>query len=456
MAVESGGKTIERNSILPEDVHIFDFRYAPGETQLTLQQSITNEIVKYLGNPAYSTVSGKASGKTKTENNRKDENRSAASVVNIQHRVLDIDKNKGKVLQTALNKCNISVLLDDGSVLRASCSCNSSEQEVSNDTKVFFKSEPAQSSNAFVNEQPFQVDSDEAYARSLQRTINTLNDTVNILAGRRSFIGRSPMHQSMMVNGIPSFQSSQLMTNQRELLSATSIVLNTPIHRLSPTLRSNRYLPYNRDHRQNRRHIQMRHLLDISPAPRTAMMYSTSDEDMALPSLGILASPLLDAMSENDQQSDASTDIEIENYRNNINSPVNINIQLNEAFQSPSSELEAGSSQDSSDQSTQQRRAYNFSAANPSIPSMIVQSDLNSNSNDSIDLDSFHTVNVEEPANDHSQDVRKSEISYKGKQQQRQQQNVTSEGLEESVSKKEEYGWVAEIGQLKTNGLVVC
>lgn len=244
-------------------VHIFDFKYSNGASPAELRNFVTNEIVKVFGNsPANSNKESQTSSQTKQDLN-KSSNIQFATDTN--HNVLKLNKVNQDVSQTSLNKQFVCILLQDGSVLRAECKTT----DTSSSNLSTFSSSPVRRNN----QELFQVASDESYAQSLQRTLNTLNDTVNLLSGRRSYLGRGPIQT---FNNRNLGQGTSQMANQHRDVLQTNVVLSPSLHRLSPTLRGSRYMPYDRDSRSNRRHIQMGHLLN-TPLSRT-VMYSTDEE----------------------------------------------------------------------------------------------------------------------------------------------------------------------------------
>lgn len=341
MAASSGGMNgngdPDTSYSLPANVHVFDFKFKTEEISENLNYLLINELVKHFGNPAYyseknyncnvnTNSSSETTGSTSVENAKKKEGGENRGV-DVHHRVLDTCKNKSNVLKTALNKKYLCLLLEDGSVQRASC------ESVDTGLPSNRASNGAASPwNRTTEAQNFQVASDESYARSVHRGLN--NDRLNLLAGRRSYLGRSNSYQ-LGHHGVLQGRTSgsSVLPQPREFFS---------LQRVSPTFRTGRYVPtspFDRDSRPNRRHIQMGHLLNIPTvnvptAPRT-MVYTTSGDDdmgsslssMTLPDVSIDNITIVSLDDATDQPSSGASEFRISNFGFPNISPTNIHNQ---------------------------------------------------------------------------------------------------------------------------------
>ena len=147
MAASSGGMNgnnqdeirNEMPNLSPSNVHVFDFKFKSDELSENLNFVVTNELVRYFGNPSYYVDRKDCSGSSSARNPGQDNEASGGSSsdtakvkdsgdlrgFDIHHRVLDpaTQNRTGKVSKTVLNRKYLCMLYDDGHVLRAGCQC---------------------------------------------------------------------------------------------------------------------------------------------------------------------------------------------------------------------------------------------------------------------------------------------------------------------------------------------
>lgn len=257
-------------------IHVLDFLYPPGETSENILDSITNEFVRHFGNPVFVndlppsvTTSGQISSQ-ENENTVVQSKTSKGSSIKVNHNILNIEDFGEDVVDVVVNKNFMCVLFDDDSIRRA--------KFVSPDDSKFqpLEKSSVRFSNLQDRTEPFQVASDESFARSLERT---LNETSNILSGRRSYnIGsQNPIPPpTILINNVPTSYPplpTGVPPSHFSLSTPTRIRLRA---NAMNAMYTTRHMPYATNFRQRR--IQMGHLLSVSPNPQS-MMYPQNSED---------------------------------------------------------------------------------------------------------------------------------------------------------------------------------
>lgn len=130
-------------------VHVFDFKFKGDELSENLNFAVTNELVRYFGNPSYyvdrkecNTTAGTAgSGRnsnlnnesqqagsssassSSTSDNRKTKDTKDGPGVDVHHRVINNAQLENTVVKTVLNRKYLGILFEDGTVQRAGCQC---------------------------------------------------------------------------------------------------------------------------------------------------------------------------------------------------------------------------------------------------------------------------------------------------------------------------------------------
>lgn len=280
MAASNTGKKGRTTREKPH-IHIFDFKYPTGQNSDSIRSSITNEFVRHFGNPIFageneSSLPKEQDEKSKLEGKQQDDNKVVTS-----HHLLNGSEFQEEILDISINKRYVCLLLRDGSVHRASCSLNVEKNFPSEEQNVRKKS-----SQNDKEEEPFQVLSDESFARSLQRSLDDLNDlTGNILSGRRSYSNISGRNlqsiippPAIFVNNVPTSYGAlqNLPGSPSSSFELQREYSNQPPPRL-PSVASmgsynNRYAPFPNVRRQRRIQMEMgQHLLGVSQVPTRIM-----------------------------------------------------------------------------------------------------------------------------------------------------------------------------------------
>jgi hypothetical protein len=259
-------------------IHLLDFLYPPGETSENLISSITNEFIRHFGNSVYvndsfqNAASLQATGKQQSGDNKhpkEAEKNKNTNGLTTAHKLLDVSEFRENVVDIAVNKKFLCVLFDDGSVHRATC-ISSKDVKDNSSVNQGVKTE-FQSSGSQGRTEPFQVASDESFARALERRINPLTD--NILSERRTYnVGdQSPPPPNIVISNVSAYSTPPIYS---PFSHPGLTVPMQPMNQRIPTRSYSRYMPYS----SRQRRIHMSQLLNLGPS--SSIIYPQNSEEL--------------------------------------------------------------------------------------------------------------------------------------------------------------------------------
>lgn len=461
MAGSSTGKKGKINRENKPNVHIIDFKYRSGQNSDSIRSSITNEFVKHFGNAIFSRDNETAAAASSKENDEKNNNKRKHEGNNVvtSHHLLNVNEFQEELLDISINKRYICILLRDGSVHRASCTLNiekNSSDDVQNVRK--FNSQYER------KEEPFQVASDESFARSLQRNIDNLNDLQqgNILSGRRSYssitAGRSRVPPAILVNNVPtSYSSFQNLPGSPSSSFGTQREYSNQLAPRLPSVASvgtyARYAPFP-NVRQRRIQMEMGHLLSVSqPSPRAMIFPQTTESAEALDMQEGQSVPM--GLFENitivslDNNNDPSNEFQINALPPNVSSPSELNDTIILPLENPIPVIENPVEQTRlherpgpSSQTMGSHNERNYSNEPPSYKSTI------DNLNSIIEPVESNPVSIRQPETNSNSKLNKNNEHSSAR---------LSPLLHESSRSKsrKENNWSSQIGNLHESGLMV-